>query len=54
MGIRYFRAEYEAPDMKDGKVMLRPLQHPYHYIGEMVKAGFVSNQPRMGSNVVTT
>ena len=54
MGIRYFRAEYEATDMKDGKVMLRPLQHPYHYIGEMVKAGFVSNQPRMGSNVVTT
>ena len=52
MGIRYFRAEYERPDMKDGKVILLPLRQPYHYIGEMVKAGYVSNQPRMGSNVV--
>ena len=54
MGIRYFRTKYEATDMKDGKVMLRPRRNPYHYIGEIVKAGYVSNQPRMGSNVVTT
>ena len=52
MGIRYFRSEYERPDMKDGKVILLPLRQPYYYIGEMVKAGYVSNQPRMGSNVV--
>ena len=52
MGIRYFRTEFEAPDMKDEKVMLRPRQQPYHYIGEIEKAGYASNEPRMGSNVV--
>ena len=59
------RAKYERPHLKNEREKLRERLRSSHYIGEIVKVGFgcrcqngqlecVSNQPKVGSNVVTT